>query len=231
MSASRMGDAAARWVLARTRRRGHRERVQRGREAVRVALRHAIRRGCLVAPARVRDDLGVRGFARGAARHRAGGEGIHRVRVHGRERVSGRHGACRRDAGARRRPGRPRGGCASELRRRWVRARRRRRRGRREGTMAPGGLLAARHETHGTSERRFRSPRRVHRKARSENRDRRRSRFSRRPKGHSGFNRAFSNTGREKIPKFIRLVLQSVFLDRDRWFRGAWGGGARYYDS
>ena len=52
--------------LARTRRRGHRERIQRGREAVRVALRRAIRRGCLVAPARVRDDLGVRGFVRGA---------------------------------------------------------------------------------------------------------------------------------------------------------------------
>ena len=61
--------------LARARRRGHRERIQRGREAVRVALRRAIRRGCLVAPARVRDDLGVRGFARGRARHRTGGEG------------------------------------------------------------------------------------------------------------------------------------------------------------
>jgi hypothetical protein len=44
-------------------------------------------------------------------------------------------------------------------------------------------------------------------------------------KANSGFNRAFSKTGREKTPKFIRLVLQSVFLDRDRWF-GAHGAAA-----
>jgi hypothetical protein len=36
---------------------------------------------------------------------------------------------------------------------------------------------------------------------------------------------ALFQTGREKTPKFIRLVLQSVFLDRDRWF-GAHGAAA-----